>query len=342
MTPPTTQPPSLTPKDAVCLPHRQLGESDLYVSPVAMGCWPIAGISSLGTSDAQSLATIEAAVESGINHFDTAYSYGFDGESDRLLRSALGRVRERVVIASKVGTHYDANRQRVLDASPARIRQQADAIRQRLGLDVIDLLYLHTPDGVTDIEQSAATLAELVEKKVVRFVGASNVSPEELERFSRVITPVVVQPPFNMLQPETLEKLRPFLATSKCGVACYWPLMKGLLAGGMQRDHTFDPLDKRLTYPIFQGKAWERAQDLLDVLRQLAHDHACSVTQLVVHWTLRQPQITTVLCGAKRPEQIRESAAAMRMWLDDAVLAVIANELRRTLRDDPGDPVGSG
>ncbi|MFN9915399.1 MAG: aldo/keto reductase, partial [Pirellulaceae bacterium] len=146
----TTQPPSLTPKDAVCLPHRQLGESDLYVSPVAMGCWPIAGISSLGTSDAQSLATIEAAVESGINHFDTAYSYGFDGESDRLLRSALGRVRERVVIASKVGTHYDANRQRVLDASPARIRQQADAIRQRLGLDVIDLLYLHTPDGVTD------------------------------------------------------------------------------------------------------------------------------------------------------------------------------------------------
>jgi aryl-alcohol dehydrogenase-like predicted oxidoreductase len=145
-----------------------------------------------------------------------------------------------------------------------------------------------------------------------------------------------------MLQSETLEELRPFLATRKCGVACYWPLMKGLLAGGMQRDHTFDPMDKRLTYPIFQGKAWERAQDLLDVLRSLAHDHRCSVAQLVVHWTLRQPQITTVLCGAKRPEQIRESAAAMSIWLDDTVMEVIASELQRTLDVDPDDPVGSG
>jgi aryl-alcohol dehydrogenase-like predicted oxidoreductase len=272
----------------------------------------MAGISSLGVDDAQSEATIHAALDYGINHFDTAYSYGYDGRSDRVLRTALGSRKEQVIISSKVGTHYAPDRTRVMDASPARLKQQAEEIRQRLGLDCVDVLYLHCPDGITPIETSAEALADLVHQGIVRYVGLSNGSLEETFRFAQVIPPIVLQPPFNMLQQETLDKLRPYLIEHGCGVAGYWPLMKGLLAGAMKRDHVFDPMDKRLTYPIFQGRAWQRAQDLLDVLRQIALSRQWSVARLVIHWTMQQPHITTVLCGAKHPSQIIESAMAMQ------------------------------
>lgn len=292
-------------------PKRRLGDSDLWVSPVSLGCWPMSGISSMGVDDALSEATIHAALEHGINHFDTAYSYGYDGRSDRVLRNALRGRMDQAIIGSKVGSHYTSDKTRVLDASPERLKCEADEIRTRLGLDQIDLLYLHTPDGVTPIEQSAQALAELVSQGVVRYVGLSNASLDETRRFAKVIRPIVLQPPFNMLQPETVDGLQPFLSQQACGVAGYWPLMKGLLAGAMKRDHVFDPSDKRLTYPIFQGQAWQRAQDLLDVLRSIADNIGWTVTRLVIHWTMRQPNITTVLCGAKRPDQIIESASAM-------------------------------
>ncbi|MDZ4847716.1 MAG: aldo/keto reductase [Pirellulaceae bacterium] len=303
--------------------RRQLGDSDLWVSPVSLGCWPISGISSLDVDDSDSEATIHAAIESGINHFDTAYSYGYDGRSDRVLSRALNGHFDQVVIGSKVGTHYAADRSRVMDASPIRIRQQTDEIRQRLGLDRIDLLYLHSPDGVTPIEKSAETLAEMVELGRVRYVGLSNATLEETVRFSKVIRPIVLQPPFNMLQPDGMTSLDGYLKEQVCGVACYWPLMKGLLAGALKRDHVFEPGDKRLTYPIFQGAAWQRAQDLLDILRKIAADRGWSVARLVVHWTMQQPKITTVLCGAKRPNQIIESAQAMVGNLDDEAMIAI-------------------
>jgi aryl-alcohol dehydrogenase-like predicted oxidoreductase len=268
--------------------RKALGKSDLLVSPIAMGCWPISGISSLEVSEKESLATIEAALASGINHFDTAYGYGYAGESDRLLRHALRGQYDGLVIATKVGSHYNANRERMLDASPERLRLEADAIRARLGLDVLPVLYLHTPDGVTPIERSAEALAAMVEGGIVRHVGLSNASLEETSRFASVIEPIVLQPPFNMLQPETIQTLEPFLMSHACAVASYWPLMKGLLAGAMQRDHAFDPNDKRRTYPIFQGTAWQAAQDLLDVLRPMAAERDWTVPQMVIHWTMQQ------------------------------------------------------
>ncbi len=308
---------------------RRLGHSDLFVSPVSLGCWPIAGISSLGVETQQSIATIEAALEAGINHFDTAYSYGYEGESDRLLGQALRGKLDQVVLGCKVGTHYNSSRERILDARPERIKQEADEIRCRIGLDQIDLLYLHTPDGVTPIEKSAQALAELVSDGIVRWVGLSNASLEETNRFAEVIEPVVLQPPFNMLQPETFNGLRPFVESHCCGVASYWPLMKGLLAGAMKRDHVFDPTDRRLTYPIFQGQAWQRTHDLLDQLRLIADSVDFTVAQLVIYWTMHQPNITTVLCGAKRPAQILETAQSMTCPFDQVLLNRIDQALHR-------------
>jgi aryl-alcohol dehydrogenase-like predicted oxidoreductase len=290
---------------------RQLGDSELWVSPIALGCWPMAGISSIGVNDADSMATIEAALECGINHFDTAYSYGYSGESDRLLRRVLGD-RADVVIATKVGSHYTPDKQRVLDARPETLKRHAMESCERLGRSTLDVLYLHTPDSYTPIEQSAEALADLQQQGIARYIGLSNATPDESRRFASIVRPIVVQPPFNMLQQQTFRELQPLCLENHCGTAVYWPLMKGLLAGKLQRDHQFDPSDRRLTYPMFTGREWDLNQDFLDKLRSLAAQLGWTVTRLVVRWTMDQPGVTSVLCGAKRPEQIRESAEAMR------------------------------
>jgi aryl-alcohol dehydrogenase-like predicted oxidoreductase len=277
----------------------------------------MAGISTLDVDDQQSIATIHAALDAGINHFDTAFSYGYDGRSDRILRVALASRTEEVVIATKVGMHYDSSQQRILDASPNRLRFEVNEIRKRLNRDVLELLYLHSPDAVTPIESSAEVLASLVEQGIVKYVGVSNVDKEQAARFSRVIRPVVIQPPFNMLQQETVRSLLSFCKEQECGIACYWPLMKGLLAGKMARDHQFAPQDRRLTYSIFQGENWQRAQDFLDTLRDISRELEIPIATIVIAWTLSQPGITTVLCGAKRPDQIQESASAMHARLSE-------------------------
>lgn len=310
----TTAPQSPTSKPSGL---RRLGNSDLFVSPVALGCWPMAGISTLDVEDHESIATIHAAIDAGINHFDTAFSYGYDGRSDRILRIALESRTEEVVVATKVGMHYDASRQRILDASPKRLRFEVDEIRKRLNRDVLELLYLHSPDAVTPIESSAEVLAKFVDGGIVKYIGVSNVDAEHATRFSHVIRPVVIQPPFNMLQQDAVRSLLGFCRKQECGIACYWPLMKGLLAGKMSRDHQFNPQDRRVTYSIFQGETWQRAQNLLDTLRDVSLELKTPIATIVIAWTLNQPGITTVLCGAKRPDQIQESASAMHAQLND-------------------------
>ena len=292
---------------------RPLGGSGLRVSPVALGLWPIAGVTSLGVEDRESVATILAARGCGINHFDTAYSYGAGGRSDRVLREALGGDYSGVVIASKVGMYYDEAGERKLDARPETLKRHCGEILERLGVDRIDLLYLHSPDGVTSIERSAEALADLQREGKVWHVGVSNVDAEGLRRFASVARPAAVQLPLNMLQRETYEAIGPAMQELGVSYVAYWALMKGLLAGGMRRDHRFEPSDRRLSYDIYQGTAWQRAHDLIDRLRAISQRLGCSVAAAVVAWTAAQPGVASVLCGAKRPGQIAETAAAFAM-----------------------------
>lgn len=299
--------------------RRQLGNSDLWVSPVAFGCWPIAGVSSIGVTDDYSIQSIHAAIDAGINFFDTAYSYGYQGEADHLLRTALSDRRQEVLLASKVGSHYDSQRTRVVDGRPEVLIDQAAASLTRLGIEQLDLLYLHQPDPQVPIEESASAIAEIVRRGWARYAAVSNVDVDQLNRFHTVCPVVAVQPPFNMLQQESWLAIREFCLQHKIAGVCYWVLMKGLLAGKFERDHQFDPRDRRLAYPIYQGEQWQRSQDFLDLLRGLAREADCTVAQLVLAWTIAQPGISVALCGAKRPEQIRETAAAMHLQLELSV-----------------------
>jgi aryl-alcohol dehydrogenase-like predicted oxidoreductase len=132
-----------------------------------------------------------------------------------------------------------------------------------------------------------------------------------------------------MLQRETAADLIPWCRQNNVALMAYWPLMKGLLAGQLARDHRFDPADPRLRYPIFQGKLWQANQDFLDEIRTVASSVGKTVAQVVVNWTFNFPGVTAALCGAKRPGQVRETAASIGWTLDRATLQRIESAYER-------------
>lgn len=301
---------------------RPLGNTGILVSPVALGCWPMAGMTSLDVNDDDSLATLAAAAAAGINFFDTAYGYGAHGESERLIARALGHRRDDLVIATKCGMHWNERLERVFDARPATIKRECDESLRRLNTDRVELLYLHAPDPHVDVAESAGAMRELMEAGKARSIGVSNFTVEQLDAFHHVCPITAFQPPYNMLQRGIECDTLPWCRERNISVVVYWPLMKGLLAGKLPREHVFSPADGRAKYPMFQGNEWQKNQDFLDVLRALADSIGKTVAQIVINWTLQQPGITAALCGAKRAYQIEETAGAM-----DFVLT--ANQLRQ-------------
>ena len=302
--------------------YRPLGNSSFKVSPVALGCWPIAGMTTLGVNDADSLATIQKCFDVGINHLDTAYVYGPNGESENLIRQALGNRRDEMVIATKCGIHYEG-REMVTDGRPQRLRAECEESLRRLGTDRVELLYLHAPDDNVPLAESAGALRELLEAGKTRSVGVSNFTVEQMEEFAAACPITAVQPPYNMLQRDIEQRTIPWCREHNVAVMVYWPLMKGLLAGKLLRDANLDEGDSRRKYPMYQGDEWQRNQDFLDRLREAAALTGHTVAQLVVNWTFTQPGITAALCGAKRPQQIEETAGAMRWSLTAEQRAII-------------------
>lgn len=285
-------------------------------------------MTSLDVNEADSLATLDACLEQGINFFDTAYCYGAQGESERLIARAFRGRRDKIVIATKGGIHWGPDGKQVHDARPETLRRQCEESLRRLETDHVELLYLHAPDPAVPLAESAGALAELLRAGKTRAVGASNCSLPQLREFAAACPLAAYQPHYNMLQREIEADRLPWCREQGVSVMVYWPLLKGLLAGKLARDHHFSPRDGRAKYPMFQGEEWLKNQDLIDRLRPIAAECGRSVAQMVINWTIHQPGITAALCGAKRANQVADNAggAGWRLSADqllriDAALA---------------------
>jgi aryl-alcohol dehydrogenase-like predicted oxidoreductase len=303
-------------------PLREIGVSGIFVTPLGMGCWPIAGITSIDVTEENSLATLQAAADNGINFFDTAYAYGFGGESELLIAKALGHRRQQIVIATKGGIHYEGRTQAKDGRAATLIRECEESLR-RLNTDVIDLYYLHAPDPRTPLTESAAAIRTLLDSGKIRSAGTSNCSLDQLIEFHSVCPLSAYQPHYNMLQREIELSQLPWCIENQVAVIIYWPLMKGLLAGKLSRDHQFPENDGRHKYPMFNGSEWQKNQDFLDNLRPLATECQVTISQLVLNWTIQRRGITVALCGAKRPDQIRDNAGALNWQLTTDQIARI-------------------
>ncbi|QDT72907.1 aldo/keto reductase [Lacipirellula limnantheis] len=304
--------------------RRRLGRSSIEVSSVSLGCWPIAGVTSLDVNDADSIATVRASLAAGANFLDTAYCYGPHGESERLIRRALeGHAREEAIIATKGGIHYGADGKQAQDARPETLLRECDESLERLGVDHVELYYLHSPDPHVPVGDSAGAIQRLIDAGKTLTAGASNCTLVQLQEFHAVCPLSAVQLPYNMLQRDIEKETIPWCLAEGISVAAYWPLMKGLLAGRIGTETELAAGDNRKSYPMYQGEEFERNQAFVAKLREIATRLGRTVAQVAVNWTISQPGITTALCGAKRAWQIEETAAAMGWRLSSAELAEI-------------------
>ena len=328
----------------MAMEYRPLGDSGIEVSAVTLGCWPLAGMTSPGTTDELGMATIEACFELGVNHLDTAYMYGRHGESERLIARALrcgqkDSRRHEMVITTKGGLHWVPGGDRVPDGRPATLRRECEESLRRLSTDRVELYYLHAPDPKVPVSESAGELKRLLDEGKALTIGVSNVDVAQLESFSAECPLSAYQPPYNMLQRGIESNTLPWCRQHNVSVLVYWPLLKGLLAGRMTRDTVFGEDDSRCKYPAFQGEEWQKNHDLLDDLRPIAADAGHTVAELVINWTINQPGITSALCGAKRPEQIRETAGAAGWKLSPEQLAQIDEALLKRGKPDVEAPI---
>jgi aryl-alcohol dehydrogenase-like predicted oxidoreductase len=216
-----------------------------------------------------------------------------------------------MVIASKGGIEWEPGRKQVVDGKPTTLRRQCEESLRRLATDRVELYYLHAPDPHVPIAESAGEIKRLMAEGKVRSAGVSNVNLAQLKEFAAACPLSAFQPPYNMLQRGIEAEILPWCREHGVSTMVYWPLLKGLLAGRLARDHVFDPSDSRLKYPMFHGEEWQKNQDLVDRLREIADDAGRTVAQVAINWTIHQLGITSALCGARRPDQIRDNAGAM-------------------------------
>jgi aryl-alcohol dehydrogenase-like predicted oxidoreductase len=288
----------------------------------------MAGMTTPGVTEADGITAIRACFELGVNHLDTAYMYGANGESERLIAKALGNRRGEMIIATKGGFHWGADGSQLHDASPAALRRECEESLRRLDTDHVELYYLHAPDPKVPLAESAGEMKRLKHEGKALALGVSNVNLEQIERFAAECPLAAFQPPYNMLQREIESDMLPWCREHGVSVLVYWPLMKGLLAGKI-RPESLQQHDNRRKYPQYQGEELQKNLELVEKLRLIAQDAGHTVVELVINWILRQPGITCAVCGARRPEQIRENAGGADWELSHKQLAIIEEAIKQ-------------
>ena len=310
--------------------------TSLEVSRVALGTWAIGGWMWGGTDEAESIATIRAAVEHGINVIDTAPVYGF-GRSEEIVGKAIaeGNMRSRVRIATKTGLEWEGGRV-FRNASRARIMQEVEDSLRRLRTDYIDIYQVHWPDPLVTIEETAEAMHTLFEQGKIRAIGVSNFSVLQMERFRGIAPLHVLQPPYNLFERGIETDILPYCRKNKIATFGYGALCRGLLAGGMRPNSKFSGDDLRRTDPKFQQPRFAQYLAAVEGLDRLAQQrYGKRVIQLAIRWMLDQG-ITTALWGGRRPGQLDPVDEVSGWGLDAPAMAEIDRILRATITDPVG------
>jgi aryl-alcohol dehydrogenase-like predicted oxidoreductase len=314
----------------------KIAGTSLTVSRVGLGTWAIGGWMWGGTDENESVKTIHAAVERGINLIDTAPAYGF-GRSEEIVGRAIADygLRSRVVIATKTGLEWKDGKV-FRNASRDRILHEATESLRRLKTDYIDIYQVHWPDPLVPIEESAGAMQTLFDQGKIRAIGVSNLSVAQIERFRRVAKLHVVQPPYNLFERKIESELLPYCRQLGLATLTYGALCRGLLSGKLQEDAHFDGDDLRLTDPKFRPPRYARYLAAVRRLDQFAQDrHGKRVIHLAVRWLLDQGA-TTALWGARHPGQLQPIDEVFGWSLNPSAKA----EIERILKEEITDPVG--
>ncbi len=306
---------------------RTLGQSNIEASVVGLGTWVMGGWMWGGTTEADSIAAIHAAIDGGISLIDTAPIYGF-GLSESVVGKAVRGRRDKVVLATKCSMVCDPNLGKFMLRSnasgpdphgaivihiylgPESIRREVDASLKRLQTDHIDLYQTHWQDPTTPVEDTMGALMELKQEGKIRAIGVCNAKVEHMQQYAAAGQLDSDQERYSMLDRGLEREQLPHCREHDIAVLAYSPLALGLLTGKIGPDREFAVGDHRRTNIRFSKKNLQNVADLLEKFRPIAERHGLTLAQLVIAWTVHQPGVTHALCGARNIEQAKENAVA--------------------------------
>ncbi|MCL6484147.1 MAG: aldo/keto reductase [Janthinobacterium lividum] len=305
------------------MPQRRIGHSGLNSSALGLGCM---GMSEFygATDEAQSLATLDAALAAGVTLFDTADAYGF-GHNEQLLGRFLSKHRGQALVATKCGlVRVAGSYARRVDNGPAYIRQACDASLARLGVDAIDLFYLHRLNLDTPLEASMQALAQLLQEGKIRAVGLCEVSAATLRRAAALCPVAAVQSEYSLWTREPEQGVLAACREVGASFFAYSPLGRGFLTGAIADPASLDAGDFRQFNPRFAAGNLAHNQAIVAQVQQLARSKRCTPAQLALAWLLAQGDDIIPIPGTRRIAYLHDNLGALAVQLDAAELAAMS------------------
>jgi aryl-alcohol dehydrogenase-like predicted oxidoreductase len=298
---------------------RKLGRQGLVVSALGLGCM---GMSQFygPRDDRESAATLERAIELGVDFFDTADVYG-SGHNEELVGRILGKHRGRVKIATKFGNQVLPDGKRAINGKPEYVRSACDASLLRLGIDYIDLYYQHRVDHTVPIEDTVGAMAELVRQGKVRYLGLSEAGANTIRRAHAVHPITAVQSEYSLWTRDYEDEVIPTLRELGIGFVPFSPLGRGFLSGGI-RELPADDMRRRIS-PRFESDNLARNLLIVDRLKEIAAARGITPSQLALAWVLAQGDDMVPIPGTKRRKYLEENVAAAAIHLSKSDLARI-------------------
>ncbi len=302
---------------------RQLGNTDLHITPIGFGSWAVGGGGyQFGwgpQDDEQSIAAINHALDLGINWIDTAAVYGLGHAEEIVARSLKGRA-ERPYIFTKCERVWNEHGEISGSLKAQSIRRECENSLRRLQVDIIDLYQIHWPDPDPEIEEGWATMAELKKEGKVRYIGVSNFNVSQMRRAMEIAPISSLQPPFSLINRDIEKDILPFCQEHNIGVIVYSPMASGLLTGSMTRERIarLPDDDWRKLDPEFQEPRLSNNLGLVEKLNEIAFVHNVTPGVVAIAWTLQHTGVTGAIVGARSPEQVDGIIPAAEFRLTDS------------------------